>query len=511
MTFVDDFGNKSAGELIRAELWNNLMSALDALSATVDTRFATVDDSLATLGTRVTTLEGTVGTLQTDVGALQSTLAEYYKVSLSTTRASYATGEQATIVARLTDLRGNPLTFAADARPWIDFVTVGGHLRPADGFESQGGDSSGGEHGIAVRTNASGEAHVLLYADVGKDLPVETHADVSAFMTSKLADARTISQAILEAPTPSDAKQAGAFTSIAAEYDRSAAKNMRAYVDAYYVHRAPSVIGKIAPPIVSPRWRDYGSIVVAAARADSDPTTPDQARGGGSIRVAFRDWVAPWLLLHYLHPEVLAPKIGDFRVKFQPHFTADYFDSVGRLRAEIGTSIDPTGGLVGRIRDLQAAHGALDGVSVSQPADVVDKVRATVQTAIVFQQSMEPVQAATFSARDGTIAVNALTDSATNGAADVRMLKSQVGGLQSKVDRASNNVAAAQQRLSTLDGRVSETSSHVAAVSASVSTVHEQVSQVAAIYGGNTKEQFTQLLGTVARVTNIEQKLGLIK
>ena len=36
MTFVEQFGGKSAGELIRAELWNNLMTALDTFSTSVD-------------------------------------------------------------------------------------------------------------------------------------------------------------------------------------------------------------------------------------------------------------------------------------------------------------------------------------------------------------------------------------------------------------------------------------------------------------------------------------------
>ena len=40
MTFVEQFGGKSAGELIRAELWNNLMTALDTFSTSVDSRFA---------------------------------------------------------------------------------------------------------------------------------------------------------------------------------------------------------------------------------------------------------------------------------------------------------------------------------------------------------------------------------------------------------------------------------------------------------------------------------------
>jgi hypothetical protein len=443
------------------------------------------------------------------MGELKSLLADYYKVSLSTARVSYATGEEATLVAQLTGLDGTALTFAEGERPWVDFVTVSGHLRPAEGFEAQSGDSSGGHRGISVRTNSAGEARALLRADVGPDLPVETHADVSAFMTAKLADNRTVAQAILQAPTPSDAKGAGAFASIAAEYDRPAAKNMRSYVDAYYQRRAPSVIGKVAPPVVSPRWRDYSSIVMAVARADSDPTTPDQARGAGSIRVSFRDWVGPWLLLHYLDPVVLAPAVADFRVKLQPHFTGDYFDSVSRLRTEIGTLVHPTSGLVGRIRDLQAAHGALDGVSVTQSAELVSKVRGTVQTALIFQQSMEPVQAGTFSAGDGNVAVDALTDSAVRAATDVQALKSQVGGLETKVDRASNRVDSAHQRLATLDGRVNETSSTVASISNSVTTVHEQVNKVAELYPDSVKQKFIELHGALGEVQQIKKVLNI--
>jgi len=296
MTFVDQFGNKSAGELIRAELWNKLMSALDDLATSVNTQ-------LATLESEVTTLTTSVGQLQTDVGTISGELTQYFKVSLSTTRVTYATGEEATIAAQVTDLAGNTVAFTDETRPWIDFVAVWGHLRAADGFESQTGDSSGGDRAVSIRTNAQGLAQALLRAEVGPELPLEVHADVGATLTAKLTDQRTISQAILDAPTPSDAKNAGAFAAFTAEYDRPAAKNVRSYLDTYYIHQAPSVIGKIAPPIVGPRWRDYASIVVALARADSDPTTPDRARGAAAIRVGFRDWVAPWLLLHYFPPD----------------------------------------------------------------------------------------------------------------------------------------------------------------------------------------------------------------
>src|SRR5262249_1951101 len=152
----------------------------------------------------------------------------------------------------------------------------------------------GGERGISVRTNGAGLAQVLLRADVGPDLPLEAHADVAASLTTKLADSRSVAQAILEAPTPIDPKNAGAVTAMATEYARPHAPGLRSFLDTYDVHKAPAVIGKIGPPIVSPRWRDYASIVVAVARADADPTTPDSARGSGSIRVAFRDWIGPW-------------------------------------------------------------------------------------------------------------------------------------------------------------------------------------------------------------------------
>src|SRR5262245_37939556 len=295
MAFVDQFGGKSAGELIRAEHWNNLMGALDELETGLEARIGGVEASVTALTGQVATLTGTVEQLETDVGAFKTVLGQYFKVSLSTTRVSYVSGEEATIVAEVRDLQGQPITFAANERPWIDFVTVWGHLRPADGFESQSGDSSGGERGISVRTNSAGIARVLLRSEVGHDLLPEVHADVSAALTAKLADKRTIATAILEASTPVDAKNAGAFAAMAAEYDRPAATSVRSYLDTYYVERAPTVIGKVAPPIVGPRWRDYASIVVAVARADADPTTPDQARGASSIRVGFRDWIGPWL------------------------------------------------------------------------------------------------------------------------------------------------------------------------------------------------------------------------
>ena len=117
MTFVDQFGGKSAGELIRAELWNKLMAALDALESNVN-------EQLGELASEITPLIANVGQLQTEVATISSELTQYFKVSLSTTRVTYATGEEATIAAQVTDLAGNAVAFTDETRPWVDFVAV---------------------------------------------------------------------------------------------------------------------------------------------------------------------------------------------------------------------------------------------------------------------------------------------------------------------------------------------------------------------------------------------------
>ena len=509
MTFVDQFGGKSAGELIRAELWNKLMTALDDLSDSVDTRFATVDTSLATLTTDLAAVSTDVAGLQADVTAMTAVLTDYFKVSLSTTRVSYATGEEATITAQLTDLHGQAVTFAADQRPWIDFVAVWGHLRAADGFDSATGDSSGGERAISVRTDTTGQAQALLRAEVGPELPLQAHLDVAATMTSTLASKATLAQAILQAPTPVDAKNAGAFAALATEYDRPTGLSVRSYVDTYYVKNAPAVLGKVAPPVVSPLWRDYASIVVAVARADADPTTPDQSRGSGSIRVGFRDWIGPWLQFHYFDPVELEPAIVDTRTKLQPHFTPDYFDSVDRLKNEVTTLVGPNRGLVGRIRDLQVVHGALDGITVDQPAALVQKVSQTMQQVVAFQQAFEPVQAGTLSASEGKLGLDALTSSAVSAATDVGAVKAQVASIQSQVDTVGAQVTTAHATLATLDGRVAEASSTLASVSSSVSSVSSQVNKVQQLYPAAVRDQFLSLKGAVLDVQAIKQHLNL--
>jgi len=182
---------------------------------------------------------------------------------------------------------------------------------------------------------------------------------------------------------------------------------------------------------------------------------------------------------------------------------------VTRLKGEVSNLVGPDRGLVGRIRDFQAVHGALDGVQVSQPAALVAQVTQTVQQAVAMQQAFEPVQAATIAAGDGGIALNALTDSSVQASTDVGALKSQVTSIQSKVDDVGAQVGDAHNRLSTLDGRVAEASSTLATVTSSVSSVSNQVTKLQERYPGSVKQSFLELKGAVLDVQAIKTHLNL--
>ena len=408
---VNRLGNKTAGQLIKSEDWNGLVAAIENLSATVDARFTTVESRLQELDTKVDALTEDFGAFRASVEPL---LGEYYRLTMETTRTHYAIGELAEITARVTDLRGGTLDLADEAdRPWIDFVVGSwGQLKPVAGFESLGG---AGDRTISVRTNAQGIARVHLRSDHAEGFTDEDEAEVALSLETKLPTIdRTIAQTILSAATPMEAKNMGAFQTLTAEYDRTDAPRVRNYADAYFSKNAPLIVGNtppiFTPPIFTHGWRDYRSTVMAFARRDSDPVTPDQSRGVSSIQVTFRDWIGPWISIDYFVET--ASLVENFRDRLTPKITDDLGESVLNVKAEVNELVFDKG-LIGRQRNYRVIQEALDEVTVTQSLDFpLNKLTKPMQDAIGVQQALESAQGAAVGSAGQEVAFGAFADAA---------------------------------------------------------------------------------------------------
>jgi hypothetical protein len=403
---VDRLGNKSAGQLIRSEDWNALVAAVEGLSETVDERFAAVDGQIQELNDRVGALTGDFNNFH---GMVEPLLGEYYRLTMETARTSYAIGELAEITARVTDLRGNPLDLSDEAdRPWIDFVVASwGQLRPVAGFQSLGGV---GDRSISVRTDEQGIARVQLRSDHAEGFTDEDEAEVAVSLRTRLATTNTtIAETILSAATPIEAKGMGAFQTLTAEYDRTDAPRVRNYADAYYLKNTALITGGILPPFTH-GWLDYRSTVMAFARRDSDPVTPDQSRGVSSIQVTFRDWIFPWIITDYFVET--GPLVEDFRERLGSKITADLDESVLNVKAEVSEFVLDKG-LIGRQRNYLVIQDALDTVTTPQPVDFdLNKLSKPMQQAISVQRTLESAGGVAAGLADQEVAFGLLTDTA---------------------------------------------------------------------------------------------------
>ena len=161
------------------------------------------------------------------------------------------------------------------------------------GFNSRAGS---GDNSISVQVNAQGIARVQLRAEHSEGFSETEEAQVSAVMQMQVPNANmTVAQSFMTAATPSDAPAKSAYKVLAQEYERQDSIALRAYADTYHVRTPEYTLSPILPNFWT-QWRDYRATVIALAKPDADPTTPDGARGAGSIQVTFRDWLWPWTL-----------------------------------------------------------------------------------------------------------------------------------------------------------------------------------------------------------------------
>lgn len=385
--FADRMGTKDPGNLILSGDWNEVVSEVDKINGDVAGVAATVAENKTLIDTLDTRISDALTTLATLESTIQTLRQQFRRLRLNTARANFAIGEQGEIIAQVTDLEGNALSFAdAASRPWVDFVTVWGQFRAASGFLSRGGED---DRSISVRCDANGIARVTLSADHTGAVSTQASEEVAAVMETRSSSPSSPSPSgtrlgdrILAANTPMEANLDGAFQVFNLEYERSDSQNFRNYVDQYYL---------ASPYYALPgyryrhSWRDHRTTVMAFVKADNDPLTADLNLASSSIQVSFRDWIGPWINLGYLAD--LGILEGAVRTQLAPRVENDYRRTSEGWLDEIG-GLMANRGVIGRQKVALAAEQALANLNVTNPPPFMQEVTQTFRQAMRFQQSL---------------------------------------------------------------------------------------------------------------------------
>ena len=413
---------RDSGQLITSQSWNDLIDLVIQLRDDVDTRLVPLETQVGTLTEnqeklltqgenheeRLVKLETQFGEISEEVSVLTG---QYLRLTMETERQHYPVGNQATVTARLSDLRGNPLTFSqGDTRPWIDFTLTWGLVRAAPGFQSRGG---AGERAVSVRVDESGVARILVRAEHGEDVAEEQEQEVASALSTRFLPSRgtpdpngneasqTIIETVLQAATPMEAHERGAFRLLRAEYDRPDAGSVRGYIDAGYLKYKPNTRDRTVFRPVH-RWRDYRATVTAFVKADGDPTTADHAMGVSSLQLIFRDWIGPFVHLEYL--ENIETPTAEFENIYRAAM-GDQFDiSLENAKNQTRGFVRDKGWL-GRQRGLKAAKRAIDRFVPPQETTFAPVLKDAMRDALVMQATLDNIDFAEGEDRDRVLDV----------------------------------------------------------------------------------------------------------
>jgi chaperonin cofactor prefoldin len=510
-TLTDQFGHKQPGELIKSKDWNGLIEAIDKLG---DTLTAEITDLKNSLEPRVKTLEDEAKQLRIDVDAAKAEvdvllplIATLNRVVFTETRTLYAVGELAELIVTVTDLKGKPVT----TMPMVHFVTPWGFLRPAPGFTSVGGE---GDRSISVKCSDAGEARVFLRSEHAQYLTAQTEDDVAAMLTTKLDANRTISQAIVQAATPMEAKNAGAFPKITAEYDRADSTSVRSYVDTYYLKNTSIGVNRVGKSVL-PGWRDFQSIwteyhtvVMAFVGPEGADTS---ASGAAALAVTFRDWIYHWINLDYL--DGVKERLPIISARLSPKVTQNYTETVGLLRDEVNLMVADKG-LLGKHREYEAVHQVLGTLQPPNPPVFLNDLAKSMQNAVRVQQTLETVQVASGNAPGQAIAFEAFSDSASRSQSAGSEVAGTVTQLQQRLTQVETHTGNLTQQLTSLNTNVGTLGGKLDATLAEGGIVHtlqnsvKTVAQQVGAFQGFDPVATQQRLGDV---NNIDARVKLLE
>lgn len=454
---IEPLAPKQAGHLIKHDNWNDFVAGVLSMA-----------QELENTNTEVSALKEQVGTLAEALAAAQvqidelitlketvAPLLNQYIVTTRCDRLSYALGELCTITAEVTDLNGNPVA----ERPWVDFVASWGRLRPAGGFQSRGGE---GDNSISVRTDSNGIARVILRSENNENLSESDELQIQGMLGTQVAGtSKNLAQVMLDEPAPTGGHVQAAFQMVSLEYEKAGNNLFKAFADNYQFRAPLKPTLPILPLPPLPGWRDYRATVMAFAKPDGDPTTPDNTRGGSTIQITFRDWLFNWIGDYVFNVGQLELDIADV---VKPMWQLDnHLDILSNFQQYTQESIADAG-VIGQFRFFNAQENALGNVAVPVADSFKTTLKEQVQTAIASQ-----TKAGLFGGNGGEFLQTML-----NSGKQASQVKTQVDGVQVEVQAQ----ASVKDAVTVLEGRMQASETLGSRIETSINRVIDDVANI---------------------------------
>lgn len=421
-------GGKAPGHLITSDNWNALVSVLLEYGLALDglpERVGTLETAVAALETRVDLLEGLAARVQA-LEVQTAPLRANYLLKVSTTQENVLVGQVAELVFQATALDGSALPAPM---PWLDVVTTWGRLRAAPGFTVR---DNAEENALSVQFNASGEARVQLRSQYTRGFSVAEEASFSQALRAQVGSTGKTVAAVLQASeSPQASETVQAYKTMHASYIGNS--SVKAFADNYVTQFTGGKFsaGKVAGLArFTGEWENFRATVMAFAKPDASPTTPDPTRGVATVQVNFREWIPHW-----------SNDFLDDTVAVLPGWLGTLTGNLGRVdlvplvENELGRRLQ-SDGVLGQLRNVNAIERAL--VQLNPSTDpVVLQSKALLQGALQTQRASGNVD--TF---------------AMAGYGQQAQASTQVGQTAKAAQATATEAAGAKQAVVLLEGRV---------------------------------------------------------
>lgn len=470
-------GGKAPGHLIKADDWNKLVSVLDAYGEAlsgIDVRVGDLEDDVGELATKVAALDDLperVQTLEDETAPLRGN----YLVSVQTVAENHLVGQVAELVFRATALDGSPL---AAPMPWLDVVATWGRLRAAPGFVVR---ENAEENALSVQFNNAGEARVQLRSQFTKGFaPNMEQAFGTVLQTQVASTGKTVQKVLQESASPQDPETVMAFKAIHQIYDGN--RTIKNYADGYVgQYTGGKYLGGIKTPLVPiGGWEHYRATVMAFAKPDASPLTPDPTRGVATIQVNFREWIS-WWSDDYIG--TITPILPDWSRLIE--LNLGKIDLIPITIKELDKGL-ATAGVLGHLRNLKAMEKAVTLINPGSDP-VMQHGKAMLEGAVQTQ-----------------LAVGGADTLAATGYGKQTVVMQEVGAQAKAAQASAQDAAGAKQSIAVLEARVQNAEQAGKEISAGLRTIGDGVNKInvaeVADLGGRLNKINLDIAGLAAKI-----------